>query len=138
MPHAFIRLATPADIPALNRVLVATWHATYDAIYGAATVDDITGRWHSPEALALQLVDPSTVTLLAERDGVVLATASSRRLPNGVGLLARLYVSPEHQGGGVGRALHDAAIVAIGDPDVVELKVEPANARAVGFYRRLG
>ena len=39
MPY-FVRTATSRDIAALRALLVETWHATYDELYGAARVTE--------------------------------------------------------------------------------------------------
>ncbi len=50
-----IRDAEAADLPAVRALLVETWHATYDGIYGWQRVAEITNAWHSLENLGAQL-----------------------------------------------------------------------------------
>ncbi len=47
----FVRTASERDLVAIRALLVETWHATYDAIYGAAKVTEITDEWHSIASL---------------------------------------------------------------------------------------
>ncbi len=60
-----IRPVATVDLAELSALLVETWHATYDALYGAARVTEITGRWHSVEALAAGLQRPKSIDLVA-------------------------------------------------------------------------
>ena len=43
----FVRSASERDLAAVRALLVETWHATYDPIYGAERVTAITDDWHS-------------------------------------------------------------------------------------------
>lgn len=47
----FVRTASERDLVAIRALLVETWHATYDAIYGAAKETEITDEWHSIASL---------------------------------------------------------------------------------------
>ncbi|MEO0910824.1 MAG: GNAT family N-acetyltransferase, partial [Pseudomonadota bacterium] len=48
----FIRTASESDLPRVQEILIETWHATYDEIYGVEKVNEITGKWHSLERLS--------------------------------------------------------------------------------------
>lgn len=133
-----IRPARPEDIAAARALLVATWHATYDAIYGPEKVTEITGRWHSESALAAQLTVENAVFLNAYDHDQLVGTLFAAVQPDGDAMLNRLYVRPDVQGRGVGRMLFEAGMDALGDPAVVHLEVEPDNSGAVSFYERLG
>jgi ribosomal protein S18 acetylase RimI-like enzyme len=137
MAALLIRPVTPSDVAAVRRVLVETWHATYDAILGAERVAELTGTWHSVENLAGQVDRPGEVFVLAETEGAIVATASVVRQAEGA-RLGRLYVLPAFQGQGIGRALMEEALRRAGDPDPVTLEVEPANAPAIRFYEAAG
>lgn len=134
-----IRDATTADLDELSRLLAATWHATYDAIYGAARVTDITGRWHAPEALARALGNSEARFRVAETvDGALAATASASIGRGGIVKLDRLYVRPAFQRRGIGVMLLDDALAAWPDATLMRLEVEPRNLGAVAFYTARG
>jgi hypothetical protein len=42
-----IRPAIPPDAEGTRRVLVETWHDTYDPLLGSEDGAEITGQWHS-------------------------------------------------------------------------------------------
>jgi ribosomal protein S18 acetylase RimI-like enzyme len=133
-----IRPVTQADLAAVRHVLVATWHATYDAILGEQQVEEITGTWHSMVALEQQRLALGSSFLVAEVDGRVVATASARSGADGRITLSRLYVLPEMQGRGIGRKLLAASLAAFPQARMAQLEVEPSNSHAIAFYERAG
>jgi GNAT superfamily N-acetyltransferase len=123
-----IRPAAAADAPALTAIAqTAKRHWGYPEAWLAAWVPALT---ITPGYLAEHTV------LVAERDGAVVAF---------VGLvdagthwdLDHLWVLPEHQGGGLGRRLFEAAreVVRARRPGIVRIEAEPF---ALGFYERCG
>jgi GNAT superfamily N-acetyltransferase len=139
MGRVTVRTATVADVPAMRRVLVETWHATYDALYGPDRVTAITDEWHAEARLAAGLERADHRVLVAcDRDGAVFGTAAVTLVAPGRLGLDRLYVRPGQQGTGVGTAL--LAGVLAGWPGLrrIDLEVEPRNAPAIAFYRRHG
>lgn len=137
-PAFTLRAATEADLDAVKACLAETWHATYDPIFGAARVADITSRWHAVEALRRHLETPEAIFLVGLEDAVVAGTASARRVSPGHVSLQWLYVLPRLQGRGYGKRLMDCAIGHFRDARRVTLDVEPRNTRAIGFYERCG
>jgi ribosomal protein S18 acetylase RimI-like enzyme len=133
-----IRDVAAPDIPAVRDVLVATWHATYDARLGRDKVAEVVAAWHSVPRLTAQIGQPETAFLLAERCGRVVGTAHADRREDGSVRLGRLYVLPGEQGTGIGRRLLDAALARFPDAARIWLEVEPGNAPAIAFYERQG
>ncbi|CAN1521096.1 NAT_SF domain containing protein [Rhabdaerophilaceae bacterium] len=140
-----IRTAVASDLPAVRELLVTTWHDTYDAILGQDKVADVTARWHSLEALKRQ-IDAATnepdafAFMISEWRGEISGTASARRDREVKDHLHldRLYILPRKQGSGTGRALLCATLARFPAAQAVELNVQPANHRAIDFYRRHG
>lgn len=132
------RPAVLADVPSVRRLLVETWHATYDHLFGAARVTEITDDWHREERLAEAIGRPDHRFLVAEADGTLLGTASSTLGTGGCLALNRLYVRPDVQGAGIGTLLLAAAVSGWPGLRRIELEVEPRNAPAIAFYRRHG
>jgi ribosomal protein S18 acetylase RimI-like enzyme len=133
-----IRPVTHADLAAVRGALIATWHATYDAILGEQQVEEITDAWHSIEALEGKRLAPGCSFLVAETDGRVVATAFARPGTDDCVQLRQLYVVPEAQGRGIGRKLLAASLAAFPKASMVQLEVEPSNSQAIAFYGRAG
>lgn len=133
-----IRDAEAADLPAVRALLVETWHATYDGIYGWRRVAEITNAWHSLETLAAQLDRESGAFLVALIGEAFVATASARPEPDGTALLTRLYVLPQYQGVGIGRTLLQVTLACFPQAPVARLEVESQNEPAIAFYERMG
>ncbi len=135
----FIRTASERDLQAVRDLLVETWHATYDAIYGRERVTDITDDWHSLSALKRRLDQPGGEFLVAD-DGRQLggmAYASADAAGTTV-MLNQLYVPPAFQGRGIGGMLLDEIVESFPDATLFKLEVEEANAKAIGFYLSQG
>ncbi len=133
-----IRRAQAGDLPAVRALLAETWHDTYDALLGADWVSDVSGRWHAVENLQKQIDVPGTSFLVAVDQGRIVGhiLADAREPPALV--VARLYVLPAHQRGGVGGRLLAAAVAAHPDCGTLRLDVEARNEKGVAFYRREG
>jgi ribosomal protein S18 acetylase RimI-like enzyme len=124
-------------------LLVETWHATYDAIYGAAKVTDITNRWHSEANLTEQIraaaeAPAGSAQWVAEEAGQIIATIAVRASSSEKLSIGRLYVLPEAQGRGLGERLMFAVLARFPAARIAELDVEPENSAAIRFYARLG
>ncbi len=134
----WIRTASDKDLEAVQALLVDTWHATYDDIYGADKVDDITGDWHSIEALRQRLKQPNSEFLVADDGKVVGGMAFASMKDDNTLALHQLYVSPRMQGFGIGGQLLEEILSCFFDAKTVELEVEPENKPAVRFYKKYG
>lgn len=133
-----IRDAEAADLPVVRALLVETWHATYDGIYGWQRVAEITNAWHSLDNLAAQLGRENGAFLVALVGSEIIGTASARLERDNAALLTRLYVLPTYQGIGIGRTLLQVALACFPHAPVARLEVESQNEPAIAFYERMG
>lgn len=135
-----IRKAEPADAEAVRDVGLRTWPVAYDGLASPEFVVDGLAQWWSPEAVERGI--RTGITLIAlddtdDEDQVVGMVGLGRE--GDFWVMWKLYVLPEHQGRGVGKALLDAAIAALPDgTDQLLLDVLVANESAIGFYRKQG
>jgi ribosomal protein S18 acetylase RimI-like enzyme len=131
-----IRSASPADVPALRALGVRTWHATYDGVLPAAAVDAaIAESWN---AYSLGAACRDGRMLVATRGGVAVGLLESDRLADGRAVVWKLYVAPEAQRTGIGRALLRRYVAGLRDAREVWLEHYEANAAAAAFAERLG
>ena len=135
----FVRTASERDLEAVRDLLVETWHATYDAIYGAERVTAITDDWHSLASLKRRLDQPNAEFLVADDGKELGGMAYAAAEADGKSVMLRqLYVRPKFQGRGIGGMLLDEIIESFPDATLFRLEVEEANARAIGFYASQG
>lgn len=132
----FVRTPSERDLPEINRLLVTTWHATYDGFFGADKVREITENWHSVPALKARL---------ARKDAEFVVADNGKRL-GGMGfaalakddaatvVLSQLYVLPEFQRQGIGRAMFAELETCFPDAKKVRVEVAAQNAGAIAFY----
>ena len=135
----FVRTASERDLPAIRALLIETWHATYDHIYGAERVTAITDDWHSILSLKARLTGPNSEFLVADDGKTISGMAFATAVEDGkTVMLHQLYVAPARQGAGLGVVLLREIEESFPDAHLVRLEVEEANAGAVGFYRAHG
>lgn len=136
----FVRTAGSRDIPAIRALLLETWHATYDALYGADVVETLTAEWHSPQALQA-MIDRDRSDYLVADDGDRLcgcAYAAAAGDDARIVTLFQLYVLPELQGRGIGGMLLEEIEQSFFESERLRLEVEERNVRAVAFYETEG
>jgi ribosomal protein S18 acetylase RimI-like enzyme len=136
----FVRSASSGDMAKVSALLARSWHATYDAIYGAEKVSEITASWHSVEALKQRLARPSSEFVVADDGKRIggMAYAAMDKDEADVVQLHQLYVEPELMGQGIGRDLFAEVETCFPAAKRMRLEVEEKNERAVAFYTGLG
>lgn len=143
-----IRRATPDDIPVIRALADVAFRHTYRDILSPEQMEYMMEWMYSERSLLRQMGEDGHVYFLAETEkGTPCAYVSVQPLglqDDGAYLfeLQKIYVLPDHQGGGVGRQLygHICRFVkeaAAGWPCRIELHVNRYNS-AVDFYRHLG
>jgi ribosomal protein S18 acetylase RimI-like enzyme len=120
-------------VPAVRRLLVETWHATYDATLGAGRVTEITNTRHAIPVLHVQIEEPGCCFLIAEQAGAIVGHINTREQPEHTLYLGRLYVHPTSQRQGIGRCLLRAALGRHPTATRVWLTVAADNAPAIAF-----
>ena len=134
----WIRSATKDDLDAVHDMLVTTWHATYDDVYGAERVNAITGRYHSLDALRKQLARPYSEFIIADDGADILGMAYASQKDHRLSILNQLYVHPERQQQGVGSLLLAEVESAFPGVFAMQLEVIEVNQRAIRFYESKG
>jgi GNAT superfamily N-acetyltransferase len=125
---AEIRRATPGDAAALTRIAFAA-----------------KGHWGYPERWISRWSETLTITPEFIRRNEVYAAHDEGKPVGFYAIVGRgreielehLWVSPEHMGAGLGRALFDHAARRAASLGAEVLSIE-ADPNAEGFYRRMG
>ncbi|GAB3820571.1 GNAT family N-acetyltransferase [Kribbella italica] len=132
-----VRPATLDDVDAVREVGLKTWPVAYDGLASPEFVTDGLAAWWSREAVERGIA--RGITLVAEGPAGEIVGMTGLGQEEGFWVMWKLYVLPDHQGSGVGKALLDAAIAAL-PPGTSELLLDVlvGNEKAIGFYRRNG
>ncbi len=133
-----IRPTEPKDIAALRRLIVTTWHDTYDDSIGRDRVKTITDTWHATGRLEDELHSPDCISLVAEENETLVGHGLIKRHAHSDVCLSRLYVLPQHQGAGIGRQLLKELEDRLTDCHSLCLEVEESNLPAQRFYEKHG
>jgi len=136
----FVRTAGERDLEKVRAMLIETWHATYDPLYGADKVNDLIGIFLTP-ALLKQRLERKDAEFVVADDGKQLGGMGYAALSEETAktaVLHMLYVRPSVQGQGVGRDIFAELETCFPDADRMRLDVEPENVAAIGFYKMLG
>ncbi len=135
----FVRTAGERDLVAVRALLVETWHATCDAVHGAAKVTGITDDGHSIVSLRSWLTRPNSEFLVADDGTRIGGMAFAAAAADGkVIMLNQLYVHPDCQRRGIGQALLDEIEASFPEARTLRVEVEEANRGAIAFYRSSG
>lgn len=132
------RHARLADLPEIRRLLVETWHATYDTIYGATRVTELTDDWHSLANLAVHVNRTGSAFLVLMAGEELLGTSLARDRGAGEVMLDRLYLRQTALGRGLGKRLLHDTLAQFPDASLCRLEVEPQNVAALLFYEKQG
>ena len=141
MTDILIRDATPADIPALHRLIESAYRGEASRAGWTTEADLLDGQRTDPDDLAAILADPAQAMLTAWRGDELVGCVLIADQGEGTGYFGMLSVSPTLQGGGLGRRLVEAAHAALAErfgARRVRISVFPQREALIEWYRRLG
>ena len=142
-----IRRASTADAAALATIAARTFRDTFGADNRPEDLALYLATAYGAEQQSRELTDPAMLTLVAERDGALVAFAQLRRgvAPGCVTgpapiELWRFYLTAEWHGRGLAQQLMSRVIDAARDLHAATLwlGVWERNPRAIAFYRKAG
>ncbi|WP_458206019.1 N-acetyltransferase family protein [Haladaptatus sp. NG-SE-30] len=139
MTEYTIRAAVPDDATAIQRVSRESWHAAYDDIIGADTVDETIDEWYDIDSLRDSIVpDDHEFSVVDGAGASLVGFAHAAPLPDepDTYLLVRIYVIPDEWGSGLGTRLLDRVEGRLRDRGIerLRLNVFADNEVGVGFY----
>ncbi|WP_412539826.1 GNAT family N-acetyltransferase [Longispora sp. K20-0274] len=133
-----IRDATPEDLPATVDLHVRTWRAAYRGLVPDSYLDAIdTAEWLAAQRAVAG--NPGRHRIVALLDDVIVGFASfgDDRSDPALAEVYAIYVDPDRQGHGVGRALMDEAVSRLAGRET-RLWCAEGNAATRLFYERYG
>ncbi|MEV8372021.1 N-acetyltransferase [Kribbella sp. NPDC056861] len=132
-----VRRAELDDVEAVRAVGLKTWPVAYDGLVSDEFMQHGLAEWWSVQAVERSIDKGITLVAVADDEQVVGMVGLGQE--QGFWVMWKLYVLPEYQGQGVGKALLDAAIAALPrGVDQLLLDVLVTNEPAIGFYRKNG
>lgn len=146
IPDLRIRRGVVEDAKAGSKMHADTWRISYRGLVPDALLDGLKDdRWEAGWRRGFESLDPTRVVHVAEIDGRIVGFAGGGRARTGappeyVGEVYALYVSPEHQGQGIGRVLLRAAAEGLIERGLVPIVIWTLfnNPASRGFYESLG
>lgn len=133
-----IREFRVGDETALSTIICRCLREVNSADYTSEVIEEH-AKSFTPEKIA-RFLDEGRRVFVAESDGTVTGTASlarDNRTTEEEYICLTVFVLPEHQGTGVGRALMERVERAARGKGAVNLQV-PSSITALPFYTRLG
>ena len=133
-----LRSATSDDRATIREVARATWHDAYDEL-DDETVEETIDDWYGDDSLERTFEVPGTAFLVAEVDGDVVGFTHGV-VQNYEGNVLRMYVHPDHQGAGIGTALHERLRADLEDFNMKRMRAIDlaSNEASRAFYEGLG
>lgn len=131
-----IRPLSPADLPLIRALAHRIWPAAYAGILTPEQIENLLTRIYDLANLNKEWIEGHRFWA-AYDGGKALGFASGYREGAAV-WLKKLYVLPECQGRGVGRALMQNVIDAFAPAEEIRLLVNSGNLAAQEFYTRCG
>lgn len=136
-----IRRAVPADLPALRALVERAYRGDSARTGWTHEADLLDDERTSDTVLADTIADPAARLLVAETDGALIATVTTRDCGEGTAYLGMLCVDPALQAGGLGRRLIAAAEAAAHrdfGARTMEMTVIDRRRELIAWYERRG
>lgn len=133
-----VRIASLADIPTIRSIAERTWPSTYGGIISQGQIDYMLDLMYSDESLTKQ-INTDHQFYIFEFEETPIGFASVSKEEEGIFKLNKLYVLPNIQKTGVGKALLAAVknyAKANGGKKLILQVNKHNNARA--FYEHMG
>ncbi|KRG39630.1 GCN5 family acetyltransferase [Stenotrophomonas pictorum JCM 9942] len=134
------RTATAADIPDLIELVTSAYRGDASRAGWTTEADLLDGQRVDAAGIAADIQRPRSVILLAERDGVLQACCHIAD-EEGHGYFGMFAVSPQAQGGGVGKQLMQHAehfVAGQWHLPTMQMTVIDCRDELIAFYERRG
>ncbi len=133
-----LRLATPADVPAIRALAHKIWHEHYITIITHEQIEYMLDTWYAPELLAQQMTEMGHEVWMVTLNGAEQPTgflSMAQRAP-GQYYLNKFYL--DNRGQGIGAAVLHTVLDKYPDLRTLRLNVNRRNFKSVNFYFKMG
>ncbi len=133
-----LRLATPADVPAISALAHKIWHEHYIAIITREQIEYMLSIWYAPDLLAQQMTEQGHdvwMITLSEAEQPKGYFSLMQRTP-GEYYLNKFYL--DTRGQGIGEAVFRAVLEKYPNLQTLRLNVNRRNFKSVNFYFKMG
>jgi ribosomal protein S18 acetylase RimI-like enzyme len=139
MDELHLRRLTPPEIDAVAALARTVWQATYPALIAQAQIDFMLAGRYAASEINAQLNDPRHAWWAAQRNQALAGFAHASLDDSGC-KLDKLYVHPDSQRRGIGRALLHAVRdwAQAHGARRLWLQVNRGNTQALAAYRQYG
>ena len=133
-----LRKISEAEIPAIQAIANVAFPATYKEILTPGQLEYMMEWMYSTESLKNQMTSGHCYHL-AETDGKAIGYVSFNREEGALFHLQKIYVLPEYQGTGIGKALFEKVVEQVRSlgGTAIEVNVNRTN-NAKTFYEHMG
>ncbi|MFT4031219.1 MAG: GNAT family N-acetyltransferase [Siphonobacter sp.] len=137
-PDLQIKIASPADLPSIQRIAQVAWRPTYGAILPEEQSQFMLDWMYNDTTLRKSMEDKTTFLLALENENPV-GFAAFKPKEEGMVKLHKIYFLPDRQGRGYGRILLNEVSRQATEKGglYLELNVNRSN-NARNFYEKLG
>ena len=135
-----IRAATPSDAQAIAEVARRTWEVTYDQSVGTKSREQFLECAYALPELRETIRHARGWFYVAAHAEAVVGFSQFLRRFDSQGELVRIYIHPEYQRHGIGRAFLSTGLTAMAETGIhlCYVSVEANNRAARAFYERFG
>lgn len=132
-----LRLASPAEIPAIRDLAHRIWWAHYPEIIGEEQVRYMLELNYSVGALERQMAEGQQFWLVETAGAVAGFIAVSSQGPAGY-FIHKFYLDNEQRGRGLGASAFQALLLQFPDAREIRLTVNRQNFKSINFYFKVG
>jgi ribosomal protein S18 acetylase RimI-like enzyme len=135
-----IRPAGLQDVPGIASVAFHTWNITYAHSVAPHNRQEFLAQTYAPQRLGEAITQAHSWFYVATQAKMVVGFVQYERRFDAEGELVRIYIHPDHQRQGIGRAFLGAGLAAMASAGISDCYVsaEISNAAARAFYERFG